>query len=180
MLRSRFFAPWLVASMAASGASVLGAPSASAFGGTADHLGQQGNFAISNRASLGFDQGLSYAGTSVSLAPELDYFVIANLSIGGAVVLDWDSNNGASGGVVPQIGYHAVLSDTWSLWPRLAVPLMSGSPARLSVELSVPFLVHPADHFFFGLGPAVSTDLTGNGKITHLYGAFLIGGYFDS
>jgi hypothetical protein len=36
------------------------ARSAAAFGGTADRLGQQGNFVISNRANLGFDQGLSY------------------------------------------------------------------------------------------------------------------------
>ena len=159
------------------------ARSAAAFGGTADRLGQQGNFVISNRADLGFDQGLSYRGTSISLAPELDYFVIPNLSIGGAVLFNWDSNNGTSGGIVPQVAYHLPLSASWSFWPRLAVTIASGNPgdpARFSVEVSAPFLIHPAEHFFFGFGPAFATDLAGADKITHIYGSFLIGGYFNS
>ena len=77
--------PAAVAAAAAAAFVLSSARNAAAFGGTADRLGQQGNFVISNRANLGFDQGLSYKGTSISLAPELDYFVIPNLSIGGAV-----------------------------------------------------------------------------------------------
>jgi len=153
---------------------------AHAFGGSADHLGHQGNFVVSNRAALGFDQGLSYHGTSLYLGPELDYFVIEHLSIGGAIVVAWNDQSGANLGVVPQVGYDVVLSPTWSLWPRLAVTVLSGSPAHGSVELSAPFLVHPVEHFFFGFGPAVSTDFLGDNKITHIYGSFLIGGYFDS
>ncbi len=166
--------------VAISVGSAFAERNALAFGGTADRLGQQGNFVVSNRASLGFDQGLSYAGTSISFAPELDYFVVPHLSIGGAVIVDWDSTNGASAGVVPQVGYDVVLSDSWSFWPRLAIPLTSGPPFHASVELSAPFLIHPAEHFFFGFGPAFSTDLAGANKITHLFGAFLIGGYFSS
>jgi hypothetical protein len=43
-------------------------------------------------------------------------------------------------GVVPQVGYHVVLSNTWSWWPRLAVTLMTGAPARVDVEPSAPLL----------------------------------------
>ena len=175
--------PAAVAAAAAAAFVLSSARNAAAFGGTADRLGQQGNFVISNRANLGFDQGLSYKGTSISLAPELDYFVIPNLSIGGAVLFNWDSNNGTSGGVVPQVAYHVPLSASWSFWPRLAVTIASGNPgdpARFSVEVSAPFLIHPAEHFFFGFGPAFATDLAGANKITHLYGSFLVGGYFNS
>ena len=179
--------PCALASALACAVAVLATPrSAAAFGGTADRLGQQGNFVISNRANLGFDQGLSYKGTSISLVPELDYFVIQNLSLGGAVLFNWDSNNGASAGIVPQIAYHVPLSASWSFWPRLAVTIATGAsgipgdPARFSVEVSAPFLIHPAEHFFFGFGPAFATDLAGANKITHIYGSFLIGGYFNS
>lgn len=178
----------LAAALACSAAlAVLSATrNAAAFGGTADRLGQQGNFVISNRANLGFDQGLSYKGTSLSLAPELDYFVVRNLSLGGAVLFNWDSNNGTSAGVVPQIAFHVPISETWSFWPRLALTIASGysglpgDPAHFSVEASAPFLIHPAEHFFFGFGPAFATDLAGANKITHIYGTFLVGGYFDS
>jgi len=166
-------------------AALLAAPAAHAFGGTAPNLGHQGNFVVSNRANLGVTQTLTSPGTTdVALAPELDYFVAPNWSIGGAVVLDFHTTSGAPSntafGVVPQAGYHVVLSDTWSLWPRLAVTLMTGAPAHVSVELSAPFLVHPAEHFFFGFGPAVSTDVTGDNKVTAVFGTFLVGGYFDS
>lgn len=167
-------------------AVLLATPSVLAFGGTAGELGQQGNFAISNRANLGFSQTLnSPSTTSVALAPELDYFVIPNLSIGGAILFDFTTTSGGGGntttfGVVPQLGYHVVLSDTWSFWPRLAVTLLTGSPGHVSLEISAPFLVHPAEHFFFGFGPALATDVTGNNKFTAILGEFLIGGYFNS
>jgi hypothetical protein len=158
------------------------APSAFAFGGTAGELGQAGNFVISNRANLGFTQPLyNNPTTTILLAPELDYFVANNFSIGGAIVLDITTPHGeTSFGVVPQAGYNVVLSNTWSWWPRLAVTLLTGVPATISVELSAPFLIHPAEHFFFGFGPAVETNLNDHNLPTTIFGEFIVGGYFSS
>jgi hypothetical protein len=165
---------------------VTAAPSALAFGGTAGELGQQGNFVVSNRANLGFSQSLnSPSTTSLALAPELDYFVAPNFSIGGAVLFNFTTTSGrgngaTSAGVVPQVGYHVVLSDTWSFWPRLAVTLLTGTPGHVSVEASAPFLIHPTQHFFFGFGPAIASDLTGPDHFSAIFGEFMIGGYFNS
>lgn len=157
-------------------------PSALAFGGTAAELGQPGNFVVSNRANLGVTQPLyKNPTTTILLAPELDYFVADNFSIGGAVVLDITTPHGETAfGVVPQAGYNVVFSNTWSWWPRLAVTLMTGAPAAIDVELSAPFLVHPAEHFFFGFGPAIETNLNDHNLPTTLFGEFLVGGYFSS
>jgi hypothetical protein len=151
-----------------------------AFGGSAPDLAKRGNFVISNRANVGFTQGLSYRGTSIDIAPELDYLVVQGLSVGGAAVFHWDSGGGTSGGIVPQIGYDVTISDSWSFWPRLAIPLIAGKPASASVEISAPFLVHPALHFFFGFGPSVTIGFAGDNKVSFVSGTFLVGGYFDS
>jgi len=165
-------------------AVLLVAPTrAHAFGGTAAELARPGNFVVSNRANLGFTQGLSYAGATIDLGPELDYMVVPGLSLGAAALFHWQSADGhAAAGVVPQVGYDVTLSSTWSLWPRLAVTLWAGQPPGdwLTMEISAPFLVHPAQHFFFGFGPALSLGVAGNNRTDALYGTFLVGGYFDS
>lgn len=169
---------WAAAAIATSIAST--SSPAWAFGGSAPDLPRRGNFVISNRANVGFTQGLSYRGTSIDIAPELDYFVVPGLSVGGAALFHWDSGGGTSAGVVPQIGYDVTISDSWSFWPRLAVALIAGKPASASVEISAPFLVHPAQHFFFGFGPAVTIGFAGDSKVSFVSGTFLVGGYFDS
>jgi hypothetical protein len=170
---------WLLVCAVAAGVCA-GSRTAWAFGGTAPDLPRRGNFVISNRANVGFTAGLSYAGATIDVAPELDYFVVQGLSVGGAAVFHWDSGGGTSGGIVPQIGYDATLSDSWSIWPRVAVSLIAGKPASASVEISAPFLVHPAQHFFFGFGPAISIGFAGDHRVTFISGTFLVGGYFDS
>src|SRR5579871_5749957 len=124
---------------AALGAALVSISSAAwAFGGTAPDLPKRGNFVISNRANVGFTAGLSYHGATIDVAPELDYFVIDGLSIGGAALFHWDSGGGTSGGIVPQIAYDLTISGTWSFWPRLAVPLIVGKPSSASVEVTTP------------------------------------------
>jgi hypothetical protein len=166
---------------AALGAALGSSPSAArAFGGSAPDLPKRGNFVISNRANVGFQTGLSYRGTTIDLAPELDYFVIDGLSVGGAALFHWDSGGGTSAGVVPQIAYDLTISRTWSFWPRLAVPLIAGKPSTVAVEVTAPFLIHPAQHFFFGFGPGITVGVAGDNKPSFLFGTFLVGGYFDS
>lgn len=159
---------------------LLSSARALAFGGTAADLAKPGNFVISNRANLGFSVGLSYRGEAIDLAPELDVMVVRGLSLGGAVLFHWDSGGGAAVGFVPQIGYDVTLSSSWSFWPRVAVVLEAGRPNGASFEFSAPFLIHPAEHFFFGFGPAVSAGFAGNYRTDVLFGTFLVGGYFDS
>jgi hypothetical protein len=154
-----------------------------AFGGTAPNLERQGNFVITNDAELAFDQQIGNGGgTTFSLRPALDYFVINHLSIGGAIELGYTSGhpNVTTIQLVPEVGYEFAFSDTWSFWPQVSLPLVVPSPgsASLAVALFFPFLVHPAEHFFFGAGPGFSQVVT-SPATTHFTAAFIIGGYFD-
>ncbi len=162
-----------------------------AFGGTANDLGRAGNFVVTNDANFGFYQALGNgSGPTLRLQPALDYFVAPNLSLGGTLVFGYDGNDKSTTlGVAGRIGYEIVLSETWSFWPRAALTVTSVSVqapngsggASLALDLFAPFLVHPAEHFFFGLGPGFRQDLAGRDpKLTAITGGFLIGGYFDS
>lgn len=154
-----------------------------AFGGTAPNLEHQGNFVITNNAGLAFSQQIGNGGgTTFSLRPALDYFIVNHLSIGGAVELDYTSGhpNVTTVQLAPDVGFEFALSDTWSFWPQASLPLVVPSPgsASLAVALFFPFLVHPAEHFFFGAGPGFSQVVT-SPATTHFTVAFTIGGYFD-
>ncbi|MDP9000436.1 MAG: hypothetical protein M3O46_10030, partial [Myxococcota bacterium] len=83
-------------------------------------------------------------------------------------------------GLAPEVGYEFALSDTWSFWPQLALPMSFPNPGNpgLTLVIFAPFLVHPAEHFFVGIGPGLSQGLTSNPS-TFVTGGFRIGGYFD-
>ena len=160
--------------------------SARAFGGTARELERQGNFAITNNAGFQFSHAFGHGdGTTFAIRPALDYFVVDNLSLGGAVEFDFASGNPdfTQFQLAPDIGFEVALSDTWSVWPSLSIPIAfpSHAQAQVAVQIFVPFLVHPAEHFFFGLGPGFFQILTSNPgpPPTQLIGLFSIGGYFD-
>lgn len=159
-----------------------------AFGKTADRLPQQGTFVVTNEANLGFEQRVNDpTGTSFTLQPALQYFLSQNVSVGGSVLFGYTSGGGQSTtafGIAPEIGYDLTLSDTWSFWPEISVGVRtySASPGTSSTlayaSINGPFLIHPAEHFFFGAGPGLSLGLAGDNKVTAINVGFVIGGYF--
>jgi hypothetical protein len=154
-----------------------------AFGGTARELERQGNFAVTNNADFNLTHDIGHGnGTQFSVRPALDYFVIDNLSIGGAIGLRFFSGSPDTTFIdlVPDIGYELALSDTWSIWPSASVPISvpNQGNATVSIRIFVPFLVHPAEHFFFGIGPGFQQYVT-SPQPTQILGAFSIGGYFE-
>jgi hypothetical protein len=135
-------------------------------------FGRQGQIAVSSDFALSLGTTSHSRGgssTDVVLAPALDYFVIDNLSLGGQVSLTWSKNgdwHGTGFGVAPRVGYDIAFADQVSFWPHLAISFASFSDSndtsttRIGVAAYAPLLLHPAQHFFIGLGPRVSTDLS--------------------
>jgi hypothetical protein len=183
MLRVMKLRRWVIGGAIGLLAVALSRP-ARAFGGTAPNLERQGNFVVTNDAGFAFDQQIGHAGgTTFSVRPALDYFVINHLSIGGAVEFDYTSGHPSSTTqfqIAPEIGYEFSLSDTWSFWPQASVPISVPNPGSTTVVIAIfaPFLVHPAEHFFFGLGPGFAQELT-SPATTQITAGFRIGGYFD-
>jgi hypothetical protein len=170
-------------------------------------FGSPGQLAVSGDMQFTV-QGQSYSApngqiapgssTTVALAPAADFFVVQGFSVGGQFIYAHASQNspvqGTASvsedgfGIAPRVGYNVALGDTFSIWPKVffeyettTISNGGGSASALSVGVYVPVLVHPARHFFLGLGPNVQTELSttgGNGTKETQYGVmFVVGGW---
>ena len=148
------------------------------------------------------------SGTTFSLAPAIDYFVIDNLSIGGQLMFGLVSSSPPTGqgtsttlyGVAPQVGYDLVLTDSISFWPKVFFAFTGASTSNNGGSFSsgtlgvfAPFLFHIATHFYIGVGPDLSTQVVtsqsssgppgGNApnppKVTTFGAMATVGGWFN-
>jgi len=158
--------------------------------------------AISSDAGLSISHtSVSGGGSSTELIlrPAVDYFLIDNLSLGGFLGLDYTSTSGGSTtafSIGPRVGYNLPLSERWSVWPKvgfsfastsvkvdstevagITTPSTSTSNTAFALNLFVPVMFHPVEHFFLGFGPALDTDLSGDNKSTVIAGRLTIGGW---
>lgn len=144
------------------------------------------------------------SGTHFGLAPSAHYFVIDNLSVGGQVMFGMTNVSPANGGqstsftswgIAPEVGYNVGLTDNLSVWPKAFFGYQSSSQSNngptvntSALGVYVPVLYHPTNHFFVGIGPNFSLQLSGsasqNGQSVDtskatVFGLFAtFGGYF--
>jgi hypothetical protein len=153
-------------------------------------FGSRGGIVITNAFVLqGFWTAYAGSGSTsagISVSPALDYFVANHFSLGVAFSGSYYSGSGidsttgnqvtyshGSYGAAVRIGGELPMGDSVSLWPIASLGFGGGSydeaeggsrnkysNSSLSVSLYTPLLVHLASHFFVGLGPFVSHDLT--------------------
>jgi hypothetical protein len=165
-------------------------------GGPAHNFSNEGNIAISSDAALSIAHRTGDV-TTITLAPALDYFVIPNLSIGGFISFDYTKSGDADAtrfGIGPRVGYNIVVGDLISVWPKagFAFTHSSASVSRetgnttvdvttsgnaLALNLFVPIMFHPVQHFFAGFGPFLDADLSGDNKITVFGLKLTLGGW---
>ena len=142
-------------------------------------------FGAKTGLSLGYEnvsppQGSSSSVVTFSLSPQISYFVIEGLSLGGEVLFSYTKPKNRDSttviGVGPIVGYNVwLVPGLLSLWPQLealytstsvdvpsaAGSLPGGGTAKVfSIGAFVPLLIHPVRHFHFGIGPYVTTDLS--------------------
>jgi hypothetical protein len=162
-------------------------------------FGDRRQVAISSDAALVI-QHSSTDTTTIQIAPAADFFVIRELSIGGFVGFDYTKTGNSDAtrfAIGPRIGYNIPLSDMVSLWPKIGfsyghtrvstgVPIANGAVFEttrkgdgIALNLFLPFLLHPARHFFAGFGPFLDVDLSGDNKVTTYGGKLTIGGWLD-
>lgn len=157
-------------------------------------FGGRGQIAISSDAGLFISHRSPAEGegtTQLQLRPAVDYFVADNLSVGGFLGLDYGKTGGSSSTAIsigPRVGYNIPLSEMFSVWPKVGFSFSSTSskypapePDRsntaFQLNLFAPFLLHPAQHFFIGFGPALDVDLSGDNKATTIAGRLTLGGW---
>jgi hypothetical protein len=169
--------------------------------GPAEVFGVARQIAISSDASLTIQRrsisGADGGTTAIQLAPAADYFVINNLSVGGFIGFDY-VNSGSSDSsrfsIGPRVGYNLPFSDLVSIWPKAGFSFAhtsnssetgtgsttvttTTSNSAFALNLYVPVMFHPVQHFFAGFGPFLDTDLSGDAKATAFGGKLTLGGW---
>ena len=156
-------------------------------------FGEDGVWAFSTDAAIDIRHRTQAEGpstTAVTLLPAADYFIIDNLSLGGVIGVKYSKtgdNNTVDFQLGPRVGYDFELGDRFSIWPKLGVFYAhsdfkddeGGSDANNAVQLNlfVPFMFHPAVHFFAGFGPFLESDLSGNNRVTQWGLKLTLGGW---
>jgi hypothetical protein len=165
-------------------------------------FGGKGQLAISSDAGLSISNtslsGVDGSTTTIVLRPAADYFVIDNLSVGGFIGLDYTTSEGGHTtvfGIGPRVGYNIPFASMFSVWPKVGISFASTSQkfeaatdggttversttnSAVAVNLFVPVMFHPVEHFFIGFGPALDADLSGDNKATVVAGRLTLGGW---
>jgi hypothetical protein len=166
--------------------------------GPARRFGLQGEWALSSDAALSISH--QSGSTELTLAPAVDYFVIPNLSVGGFISLYYAKSGPADTTIFsigPRVGYNVPFSDLFSLWPKIGfsfshttnsseIPIArnqsidnSTTNNGITLNLFVPVMIHPAEHFFAGFGPFLDASLSGDNKFTRYGLKLTLGGWLD-
>jgi hypothetical protein len=179
------------------------APATGAFG-SAGQLAIQADLQLKFEGTSENNNGGS--GSDILIQPAADYFVIDHLSVGAALTLDIESFSPGGGqrgsttttfGIAPRVGYDIPIVDKLSFWPDVFISYSSSSTSNngpsqgiFSLGAFAPVLFHPVPHFFVGLGPNISTELSHSYSVngqsqnnypqTTAYGVMsTIGGWFS-
>lgn len=159
-----------------SGTMVFGAERLFAFyKGNVSFEDQNDNDEDWDQSGLGFGWGaVAYPFNVPRLG--FDYFVIDQLSIGGALgYADYDDDD--DGGfdadyeafiLAPRVGYYVGFGDVFGFWPRGGFTYHSLDPENdnndqwgMALTLEANFTVAPAEHFSFMFGPTFDIDFMG-------------------
>lgn len=172
----------------------------------ADDLGGAGQIAISSDLQLSFTSTSTKAAaegaedpdstTVITLRPALDYFVAESISIGGHLGYTSSSTGdlkSSSISIGPRVGYALPLGEGLAFWPKVGITYatlsfdngqVDGSGNKMSLDVFAPVAIQPAEHFFIGIGPMVSMDLSSKvegedaDKQTTIGLMTQVGGYF--
>lgn len=160
--------------------------------GPSHTFGAEGQLAISSDAALEIRHTSPGDTTRITLQPAVDYFIIQSFSIGGFIGFDYTTTDGGSTfafSVGPRVGYNVTLSDLLSIWPKIGFSFSSTHASNdngpdtdnnaLALNVFVPFMFHPATHFFAGFGPFIDTDLNGDDKVTQFGLKLTLGGWLE-
>jgi hypothetical protein len=153
------------------------APGADAVFGTAGQITISSDLLLS---AMRFSfEGSPGQETQIQLKPALDVFPVSNLSLGGQLIIGYRSQEDSTSGIdnsstelglLARVGYNFTISPTVSIWPRVSLGYVqvsdtpySGSPEistkTVPLQVDVPVVYHPAQHFFIGGGPIVTSTL---------------------
>lgn len=134
-----------------------------------------GRFVPLGAMSINYQTQGGQSATVVQVTPTLLYLATDHLVLGADFAFRSASFSGG-GSSITQWGADLIGGAVFSLAPRVSVLILpsvgflttsSGSNSRTAVAVggTVPLLVHLAPHFFVGLGPQLSAEITASQSV---------------
>jgi hypothetical protein len=172
--------------------------------GPAQQFGDKGEIVITNESNAGFNyyhygaanDTPAFSQKSLVIEPALMYFSAKNFAVGLVAEIGHGWGLGASSNelaIGPRLGYNLKLMTWLSVLPRIGETYQHGwgtlsdgtttSGQTFVFNIDSYFLVHPAAHFFLGIGPSASLPslVRQNGndgsKVIHVGIDFIMGGW---
>jgi hypothetical protein len=150
---------------AAASAPAPSAAPASSFGAGGGWVLSVQSHNFGNATSSFFLQKVSGGPTTVNVQPALDYFIGSGISVGGTVGFIHSSSTTVSFGA--RAGFNQPLVEKVSFWPTAGVyaSYLNGSgnsSTTAAAAVYAPFLYHPVQHFFVGVGPYLGYQFHGS------------------
>jgi hypothetical protein len=162
---------------ASAPASPAAAPAGS-FGASGSWALSVQSHAAGNSTASFFLQKVSGGDTTVTVQPALDYFIGSGISVGGVVGFSHSSSTTVNFGA--RAGFNQPLMDKVTFWPTAGIygSYHNGdtSSTTAAAEVYAPFLYHPVQHFFVGVGPYLGFQFHG-GDFTEYGLDLVIGGW---
>ncbi len=161
-------------------------PAAAPMAAAASGFGATGQWVASMRTGPGSGYAFFHKNGDdwqIALHPAVDYFLTNRISIGG--VFGYTHSPAQTGTTTldfgARAGFNLDIASQFSIWPTAGIGAQwtstnhtSGSSSAL--QIFAPFLYHPAQHVFVGIGPEFQAGLSG-GDYTEYGVDFIIGGW---
>jgi hypothetical protein len=155
--------------------------------GPSHTFGRSGQLAIMGETAFEISHATESDTTRLTLSPGADFFVMDNLSVGAFIALQYLSVGDSSTtrfDIGPRVGYNITLSDLISIWPKIGLSFTSfdsddSDNTGIALNLFAPLMIHPATHFFLGVGPFLDVGLSGDDKDTIIGLRLTVGGWLE-
>ena len=145
-------------------------------------FGQAGQLVISGETFTGFTK-VSNAGWGFNLQPAADYFIIPNVTIGGAVGFGVGSDEARAFRLAARAGFNFNFSEHLSIWGKAGITygwasLAGNSSSESYANLFVPINYHIVPHVFIGVGPFYNLKLSGDFAANNYGFASVVGAWW--
>jgi len=151
-------------------ASAQDPPPAASSGMPAGSLGQgfgeQGQVVISGESFTQFNK-VNGQGWDFALQPAADYFIVPNVTIGGALGFAIGSDELRAFRVAGRAGFNFNFTEQLSIWGRAGISygwssVLGNSSAETFANLFAPINYHIVPHVFVGVGPFYNAKISGD------------------
>ena len=145
-------------------------------------FGEAGQLVITGEAFTQFNK-VNNVGWDFAVRPALDYFIIPNVTVGGAIGFAIGSDELRAFSVAGRAGYNFNFTEQISVWGRVGITygwrsVLGNSASESYANFFLPINYHIVPHIFVGVGPFYNLKMSGDAALSNYGFASLVGAWW--